>query len=814
MSTLWLDIRFAFRNLSKNAAFAALAVLILALGVGANTAIFSLVNALLLRPLPYPEAQRVVKVMAAYPGTTADPVSAPNFRDWRDQSTDVFEAMAAYDILPSGMNYAGEGLPERVSALHVTASFFRAVGVAPQQGRDFLPDEDQAGRAPVVVVSERFRQRHFAKDEIVGKTIRLNGVPTTVIGVMPAGFSFLPEADLWTQMVLETTSMDRSANVLQALGRIRRGVSLAQAQSAMTVVATRLREQYPENNKDRGIALVPLQKRLARDVQPALLVLLGAVLLVLLIACANVASLLLAQASGRRREIAIRTALGASRGRIARQLFTESVLLALLGAAAGVAMAHWLVRGLLAIVPADLPLMNGVALDLRVLGFALAVATITGALFGMAPTLQLWRVDVNSTLKEGSRDSGRTGLRFRNLLMVAEVALAMVLSAGAGLLIASFQHLQQANPGVEPRGVLSLRLPLAEGKYASGADIATYWRKLLAPLASVPGAESVSAATSLPFEVTPDFPFQIAGKPAARPEDTLSALYVAVAPNYFRTLGTPLRSGRDFTDADNEAAAPVVMINERAARQWWPKENPIGQMIWLGKGMGPQFAETRPRQIVGVVGDIFQQGDRSQPDPAMYLPLAQMPAGITPLLTRLLPLGVVLRTSGNPLALAKTAQDQIWSVAAEQPVTKVLSLEQVATQSLDNERFLLLLVTGFGGLAVMLAAAGIYGLMSYSVAQRRHEFGIRMAIGATPSRVRRVVLGQAVRLALVGIGAGAAGALGLARLMVTLLFGVRSWEPGVFAAVAAVLLAVAAAAAYEPAARATRVDPIVVLRYE
>jgi putative ABC transport system permease protein len=810
------DIRYGTRVLRKNAGVTALCIVILALGIGANTAIFTIVDATVLRPPAYVHPERLMAIGRRFDrDQTQYAISVPNFRDISEQATSVLESSAAYDVLLSGFNLTTTGAPERLAALHVSANFFQTLGVQPELGRTFAENEDQPGHDNEVLISHRLWESRFASDPaVVGRTLVLNGRPYSVVGILPTSFRFSRDADVWAPLVLETTSHDRKANIIEGLARLRADVTRAAAQSELNLIARRLQQTYPDDNKGLEFALEPLQRRLSGEMRTPMLVLLGAVTLVLLVACANVANLLLAQAARRQREIALRSALGARRGRIVRQLLTESMLLAIAGAGAGLLLAHWATAALVALSPASVSMINVPALDSRVLLFATTLALVTGIVFGSAPALQLKRIELNDTLKEGGRTSaGTPRQRLRSALVISEVAVALVLSVGAGLLIESFARLIHVNPGFDARNVLSLRLPLSETRFKTGADLANYYRKFVPTIASIPGVQSAAAATTLPLDLSPDFPVDILGRalPSDRQPDMI---LVAVSPAYFETLRIPVIRGRGFTDADTETSERVVVISANAAKRWWPDGDAIGHHIWIGKSMGEQFADTGPRQIVGIAEDVHNDSLRDKPRATTYIPLAQLQSGIVPLLTRLLPYSVAVRTSGDPAGVASSVRKQIWAVDGQQPITDVRPLEELARESLRMERFLAYLIGGFGGLTLILAVAGIYGVIAYAVTQRTNEIGVRMALGATRGRILRMVVADAMRLGAIGIAAGVTLALVLTRSIQGLLFGVRPWDIAMYSAVAVLLALLSVVASLVPAARAVRVDPMVALRYE
>ncbi len=811
------DLRFALRMMLKSPGFTAVAVLALALGIGANSAIFTLVNSVLLRPLPYPESERLFLVVRQYRASRTETVSLPKIDYWRTHNR-VFDRLTAFDVIGAGYNLSGaEGEPERVRGVRVSAEFFRVVGVSPVLGRGFLPEEDLPGGRRVVVLSQGLWRRRFGADPgLLGKPVILAGEPYTVVGVMPRGFEFVPEADLWTPLQPVIRSNDQ-ANYLACLGRLKPGVTAEQARAEMERLARQFRPQYPDlMGRNESFGVFSLHEWVVGNIRPALLVLLGAVGCVLLIACANVANLLLARAAARAKEVAIRTALGASRLRLLRQLLTESVVLALAGGALGSLLGFWGLKALLVASPAGIPLVR-IAMDARVLGFTLAVSLATGVLFGLAPALRASRPDLNETLKEGSgrATAGSPRSTLRGLLVAGEMALALVLLIGAALLIETYLSLRNVPPGFDPRHVLTMQMSLTGPRYAHTAQVDSFFRQVLQRLETLPGVEAASSVTSLPLELGPDLPFNIEGRTDT--DNNPGAQWRAITPSYFRAMRIPLRRGRYFTDAETGQSPAVVIINEALVRRFWPRypagEDPIGQRITIGRIMGKEFVE-RTREVVGVVADIKEVGlDRAAPL-TLFVPCSQVPPAFTALLNRLLPVAWVVRTAGEPLGMTASIQREIRAVDRQQPISNVRTMEQVLNGSIARQNFNMRLLGVFAALALVLAAVGIYGVMSYSVGQRMHEIGIRMALGAGRGAVARLIVGQGMLLALAGVLAGLGGAFGLTRLLAGLLFGVRPTNAGTFAGVSLLLLLVALAATYLPARRAMRVEPIRALRYE
>ncbi len=811
------DLRHALRMMLKSPGFTAVALLALALGIGASSAIFTLVNAVLLRPLPYPDSERLFLVVRQYRQSRNETVSIPKIDYWRKHSQ-AFESLTAFDVIGAGYNLSSaEGEPERVRGVRVSADFFRVVGVFPVLGRGFLPEEDLPGGRRVVVLSDGLWRRRFGADPgLLGRSVILGGEPYTVVGLMPRGFEFVPEADLWTtlQPVVKTTDQ---ANYLACLGRLKPGITVGQARAEMERLAVQFRQQYPDlMGRNQSFGVFSLHEEVAGNIRPALLVLLGAVGCVLLIACANVANLLLARAATRAKEVAIRTALGASRLRLLRQLLTESAVLALAGGALGTVLGFWGLKALLVASPAGIPLVR-ITLDARVLGFTLAVSLLTGILFGLAPALRASRPDLNETLKEGTgrATAGSPRSRLRGLLVVSEIALALVLVVGAALLIETYLRLRNVPPGFDPRRVLTMQMSLTGPRYAHTAQVDSFFRQVLQRLETLPGVEAASSVTNLPLEQGPDLPFNIEGRTDT--DNNPGAQWRAITPNYFRAMRIPLRRGRHFTDSDTGQSPAVVIVNEALVRRYWPRfpagEDPVGQRITIGRLMGKDFGD-RTREVVGVVGDIKEVGlDRAAPL-TLFVPCSQVPTSFTPLLNRLLPATWVVRTAGEPLRMTTAIQREIRAVDRQQPVSNVRTLEQVLDGAVARQNFNMLLLGVFAALALVLAAVGIYGVMAYSVGQRMHEIGIRMALGAGRGAVARLIVGQGMALALAGVLVGLGGAFALTRLLAGLLFGVRPTDAATFVGVSSLLLLVALAACYLPARRAMRVDPIITLRYE
>jgi putative ABC transport system permease protein len=787
----------------KSRAFTIVAVLALALGIGANSAIFSVVNSVLLRPLPFDEPDRLLAVWETNVkrGQSATPASAPNFVDWQNQNT-VFEHIAAFD--DSSFILTGGAEPERIPGARVSASLFPLLRVNPILGRGFTPEDDRTGADPVVIVSYNFWKQRLGSDtNIEGKTLVLEGKIHSVVGVMPQGFQFYNlESELWTPFVFTPDDLSsRGAHYIRVVARLNPGVTREQAQSEMGNIANRLAEQYPDTNGGRGINLLSLHEQLIGDIRPALLVLLGAVGFVLLIACANVANLLLARAASRHKEVALRMALGASRSRLVRQLLTESVLLALIGGSVGLLLALWGVDLLTALAPDSLRSVKGVGMDSRVLFFTLALSLLTGVLFGLAPALQTSKPDLNESLKEGGRTSADSRHNhFRTLLVVSEVSLSLVLLIGAGLMLMSFSRLLQVSPGFNPDNVLTAGLSLPDTKYKEPGQWSAFYRQVLDKVNALPGIQSAGAITNLPFgDGSMSLTFRRADGPPMLPSEQPATIFHANSPGYFQTMGIPLLKGRDFTEQDAEKAPPVLIINETMARLHFAGEDPVGKTMIIGYG------EPVPRQIIGVVGDVKHAGLAKDLRAEAYGPYAQTPLPFTTL---------VVRSTSDTASLLAAIRREVQAVDKDQPLANVKTMRERISNSIAQPRFYTLLLSVFATVALMLAAVGIYGVLSYSVTQRTREIGIRMALGADRSDIVKLVVRQGMTPAVIGVVIGLGAAFALTRLMASLLFAVSATDPLTFAAISLLLAAVALVACYIPARRATKVDPMVALRYE
>ena len=815
------DIRYAFRMLRRSPGFTATAIAALALGIGANTAIFTVVNTVLLQPLAYPQPDRLVQLELSSAGGNGNVTSIPKYTIWREQ-TQLFQDVAAYDGGGPGVNLTGGDRPEQLKGVHVSASFFPLFGASMTVGRAFSEDEDRPGGAHLVVLGNGVWRRRFAADpNIVGKNIELGGEPYLVTGVLAATFSSDPPADIYLPLQADPNSTDQ-AHYLHSAARMKPGVTLAQAQAAMKLAAEEYKRKFPGNiamGPQDSFTAEPLRDTVIGDVRKSLLILLGAVGMVLLIACANVANLLLVRATMRKREIAIRAAMGAGRGRIIRQLLTESVLLSLGGGALGLILGYFGVHALLTINPGNIPRIGeqggAITLDWRVLAFTLIVSLGTGILFGLIPAFNASHADLGLTLKESGVRSG-SGLsqnKARATLIVTEVALALVLLVGAALLIRTFAALRGVNPGFSTHRILTMEMSLTGTRFDTSAAVNQLVRDSQRRVESLPGVVAFASTCCLPLEGGFGLPFIIEGRPLTDGPAHGGAGYRPLSPRYFEVFKIPLLRGRMFTDHDDSGSELVVLINEGMAKKYWQEANPVGQRITIGKGVGPEFEEPA-REIVGIVGDVRNGGLDSDPEPIMYVPVAQMTNGQTALNNRIIPITWLVRTQVEPFSLSTEIQEQLRTASGGLPVSHIRSMDQVRSESTQRTDFNMTLLVIFAGVALLLAAIGIYGLMAYSVQLRTQEIGIRMALGAGPHDVRRMVVRQGMRLALLGVFLGVAAALALTRLMASLLYGVKPWDPVAIVSVAALLSAVALLATYFPARRASRVDPMIALRYE
>ncbi len=812
MRNIWQDFRFAGRVLLKNPGFTAVAVLTLALGIGINTAIFSVVNAILLRPLSYKDPDQLVLLNHNYPKIDLKAsVSAPGYKHYRE-TAQSFEGLAAMSFWSA--NITGDGEPERLQGMTTSANLFPLLRAEAARGRVLLPEEEERGRDRVAVITDGLWKRRFGADpNLVGKRVQLNGESYQIVGVMPPEFQFGREigmtVEIWSPISFtpQQLSMDNIGREnLFVLARLKPGVSFEQAQSEMNAVADALRGQLMPGLtvNDWGLKLTQMSEQVIGDIRPMLWMLLGAVGLVLLIACANVANLLLARSAVRQKEIAIRTALGAGRGRVIRQLLTESVLLSVVGGTLGLLLAMWGVDLLLSLNESKIPRAYEVGIDLWVLGFTVGVSLLTGVLFGLAPALQASKIDLHDTLKEGGR-SGAGGMKSgaRSALVVAEMALALILLVSAGLLIKSFAQLQQVNPGFRPEGVISMQLTLPEAKYKEPQQRQEFFRQLMERVKALPGVEAAGATNVLPLSgQNQSGSFNIEGRPVPQGQTSPHGDRWLVTADYFKTMNIPLVRGRYFTEQDGPDAPGVAMVDETMARKYWPNEDPVGKRISFETGPDNN---PRWREIVGLVSHVRHKDLEGESRVQYYVPLMQRPnAGIF----------LAVRTSGDPESLSPAVRGVVREMDKDLPVYKVTTMQQLVSDSMAQRRFSMLMLGIFAAVALVLASVGLYGVLAYSVTQRTREIGVRMALGAQTRDVLKMVVGQGMVLALAGVGVGLVGAFALTRLMRSLLYGVTATDPLVFAGVAVLLAGVAFLACYVPARRATKVDPMVALRYE
>ena len=802
MDSLIKDIRYGLRSLLKRPAFTAIALVALALGIGANTAIFSLVNAVVLQPLPYPDPDRLVWMFGNIRGGTNRASVAPaDFLDYRNQNK-TFEQFAASGTLPVPANLTGSGEPERLTASAVTGNYFQAFGVTPALGRGFSLENEKPGQDQVTVLTYAFWQKRFGGDPgIINKTIVLDGKAFEVIGVMPADVTLPQASDLWVPMNFDTAPgmKQRFAHFLRPIGRLKAGVTLTQAQADTDLIAAQLEKQFPDSNTGWNLRLVSLREQLIGGSRATLFILFGAVGFVLLIACANVANLLLVRAAGRQKEIALRTALGASRFRIARQMITESLLLAITGGALGALLAIWGVQLLVTLSENSIPRTANVKVNLTVLAFTFLLSVITGLLFGLAPALRTMNVNLNDSLKEGVRGAGESVVRnrTRSLLVVFESAVAVMLLIGAGLLVRSLIALQRVDPGFDANNVLTMRIDLGRSKYDTPEKTANFWQQLESRVSSLPGVQAVGSITELPLSgQLNDMPFNVEGRPPVSPDQAFGADWRRVNENYFSALHIPLVRGRNFTEQEVRRSDKVVVVSQLLVDAVFPNEEALGKRLITG-------IKSEPYQIIGVVGDIRHQSLGGQPSATMYLPTLQ-PGG----------LNLVVRTQGDPLNLAGPIRNEVHNLDPDQPIAAIRPMTDWVASSVSTPRYRTTLLALFAALAMILAATGIYGVMSYSVAQRTHEIGVRMALGARRRDVLKIVVRQGMVLTLIGVVLGLGGAFALTRVMSTLLFGVTAKDPLTFGVVAGLLMLVAFIACFVPAHRATKVDPLVALRYE
>ena len=806
MQNLLQDLRYGARLLIKQPGFTLIAVLMLALGIGANTAIFSLVNNVLLRPLNYPDSERIVTIWEDHTrreGPAREWTSPPGYQDWREQST-VFSHTAALTGWAPTLTEAGE--PERLAGASVSSEAFAVLGVKPMLGREFTAAEDARGAARVAIISHNVWQRHFNNDPaIVGKAIRLSGESYTVVGVMPAGFRFpiINQAEIWSpwQPALNP-GCQRGCYTQRVIARLKPGVTLAQARTELSAIGQRIEQQFPEDNKNVGVTVTALQEILVGNMRDGMLALLLAVGLVLLIACANVAGLLLVKAAARSREIAVRAALGAGRWQIIRQLLTESLLLACGGGVAGVLLGYWLVDLLKRLAPAGTPRLEEVSINSGVMLFSVGVSVLTGLLCGLVPAWQGSKADLNQMLRDaGAGNKGTAGSgRLRSGLVVAEIALALLLLIGAGLLLRSFVRLQNVDPGFQAANVLTARLSLPPNAYPNRPQVTAFHQQLQERLRALPGVQSVAYSTSVPMTgVDTDTGFVIEGRPAPPPDKQPSAWFSVVSPDYFSTLNIVLKQGRVFAATDHETAPGVVVIGETMARRYWPNENPVGKRLNFG-GNTPNW-----REIIGVVADVRHFGLSTDARPTLYFSAQQLSRSTT---------NIVLRAQGDPLSYGAALRREVQALDKNLALSGIQPLAELVADTIATPRLLMLLFSGFAVVALVLAALGIYGVMAYLVLQRTPEIGLRMALGAQGRDVLQLIIGQGMKLALVGLALGLVASMALTRLMKSLLFGVSATDPLTFGLVTILLLTMTLLACWIPARRATQLDPLNALRYE
>ncbi|HEU0178331.1 MAG TPA: ABC transporter permease [Blastocatellia bacterium] len=816
MRTIWQDLRYGARMLLKKPGFTSIAVITLALGIGANTAIFSVVNAVLLRPLPYAEPSRLV---ALWESDTKRPesrnsIAYPNFNDWRAQSKS-FERMASY--YTNDMALTGVATPVNLRSAVVSPDLFATLGVKPQLGRWFVAEEEKPGIRAAIINNGLWRRQFGGDPNIVGRALTLNGKQFNVVGVMPAGFQFPIEAEpveVWVTSSIDGEKTDpkepaqneqRGAHFLQAVGRLNAGVTLEKAQAEMNVIGANLEKQYPDSNTRHGVKLIPYHNDLVHDYSEALWLILGAVGCVLLIACANVANLLLARATARYKEIAVRAALGANRWRVIRQLLTESLLLSLGGGVLGLLLAWWGTEALMRLIPEDVPRLAEINIDRWVFGFTMLVSVVTGVVFGLAPALQASKIELTEAMKEGSRGASAGGVRgrLRGALVVAEIAIALVVLIGAGLLLQTFRRLQQVDLGFDTHNILTASVELPDARYPKPEQAMTFYQTLLDHVKALPGVEAASAIVPQPLSGdTMIIGFDIEGRNFPKGERPVSH-FRSISLGYFSVMKTPLLAGRAFTERDDAHSAGVVIVNETFAKRYFPNESSIGKHVKPGIAL-----EGEPvwREIVGVVKDVkHRQSLGRDYEPEYYLPHAQMPINS---------MNLIVRTTNDPRSLARSLQREVQSLDRDIPVYRIKTLEQYLGVAVAQPKFNALLLSLFAGLALLLTAIGLYGVMAYSVIQRAQEIGIRVALGAQTGDVLRMVLRHGLKLTALGLSIGLAAAYALTRYMRSQLFGVKAADPLTFAGVALLLVAVALMACWIPARRATKVDPLVALRSE
>ncbi|HEX5735800.1 MAG TPA: ABC transporter permease [Blastocatellia bacterium] len=808
MDTFLQDLRYSLRLLTNKPGFTVIAVIALALGIGANSAIFSVVNTVLLRPLPYENPDKLVLVWTYFgPDLPQNWVSGPELADMRERST-MIEEFAALTY-PS-VSLTGIGEPEQVQGAAVTANFFPTLGVQPSLGRSFTEAEDRPGGERVVILSHGFWERRFASNPgVINQTISLEGQNATIIGVMPNGFGILPpdaqsprNIEMWVPMAADFRAQNRGNHGMRVIGRIKPEFTIEQAQQELQQISAALDQEF--YGFGFGINIVPMHAHVVKTVRPMLWVLLGAVGFVLLIACANVANLLLARAVAREKEIAIRTALGAGRWRLMRQLLTESVVLATISGALGLLLTYMGLKALIALAPDNVPRLNEMSIDARVLVFTILVSMITGIIFGLVPAFQSSKPDLNETLKEGGRGStgGVHGRRVRSILVVAEIAFALVLLTGAGLMIRSFLLLQEVKPGFNPENLLTMRLRLPQTKYSDAAQLTPFYQQLIERVRALPGVKTAGTVSHLPLSGAYQSGTVTVEQPSASIDNaSFECDRRVVSPDYFEAMGIQVMNGRPFNDLDRQGSLMVCLVDETFARRFWPNEDPLGRRVKLG---GSQ--STNPwLTIVGVVAHVKHYGLNAQGREFIYFPYTQTPAR---------QMFLAVRTEGDPSSLAGSVRNEIASMDPDQPIADIRNMEQIVYGSVAQPRFNTMMLGIFAAVALILAAVGVYGVMNYSVAQQTHEIGIRMALGAQQNHILAMVIQQGFVLVSIGVAIGLAGAFVITQFMSSLLYGVKAMDPITFIGVAVILALVALIASYIPARRATRVDPMIALRYE
>lgn len=818
MNRLKQDLRYAIRTLRNKPGFTLIAILTLALGIGANTAIFSVVNAVVLRPLPYAEPDRLMTLWETMPGSDQRSVAPGNFVDWRTQNK-TFQDMAA--TFYANFNLTSDGEPDRIDGATITSNLMSVLGASAQLGRTFQPDDDEHQDRSVALISDGLWKRRFGADQsVVGRSITIDETPHTIVGVMSRGFQFPARSDLWvlgrnrgavpasliSQLPTNDWVHERDAHFIRVIGRLRPGVTLSQAQSDIAGITRRMEQEFPQSNGGLGSNVVPLHAQVVGDVRGMLFILLGAVGFVLLIACTNVANLMLARATQRDREIAIRTAVGASRLRLIRQLLTESLLLSIVGGLAGLMVSIWAVAVFVKLSPGDIPRLDEASVDLRLLGFTLLVSLLTGVGFGLLPAFQATRTNLNSALKEGGTKAseGRHRRGARNVLVVTEIALAQVLLVGAALLAISYVRVTQIDPGFNPNRVLTAKIAPAAKKYPDPKSRSTFYATVLEHLQGLPGVESAGMVMSLPLTGSSmNRGFRVEGRPVPKADENVTMDFQIVSPGYFSTLEIPIKRGRGLSAADTETSEHVIVINDTMARRYWPNEDPVGRRM----GIGESSKDTSWRTIVGVVGDNRHASLSEPPVPTAFIAYRQD-------LESWPRMGFVIKAKTDAASLTSAVRKELAAIDPAQPVYAIEPLENLLHASVAQRRFIMMLLGSLSAIALTLAMVGVYGVISFSVSERTQEIGIRMALGARAADVLRMVLGQGIRITLVGILIGVAAAFALTRLLSSLLFAVSATDLRTFSIVAGLLAAVALLACYIPARRATKVDPLVALRYE